>query len=417
MDLMWVIIGFGLIFAGAFYFYSKKSARQLVDLENRLNEKSRLEQMAWQEQTQKLEKTLEEDELLIKQLKEKSLSLEISYQFLEKSKIQRDEEFKKQMGVLEQKNFQALHEKEALQQELIQLKEQESLRTQEYNKNVTQLNIIYQNLEKERVRELEFKEAQEKSRLQKLKETWLRHEVEVEQKVKLFCQQFSIEYVDKEKFPFAGKPDNSVKICDEYVVFDSKSPQGEDLSNFPTYIRTQAEAAKKYMKNESVKKDLYFVVPTNAVSGLKETFISLGSFRVHVITLDALQTILIHLKKIEEYEFAEKLSPDERDKIVTVIGKMAHGMKRRIQLDYFMANEYISILTDAENLPEEILKSAQEVEKASKLNPAMEKRSKQIELKSLVKEGEKLLGKVTGQQIHIGPELLTIDSIPLHEGE
>jgi hypothetical protein len=417
MDLMWVIIGFGLIFAGAFYFYSKKSSRQLVDLENRLSEKARLEQMAWQEQTQKLEKTLEEDELLIKQLKEKSLSLEISYQFLEKSKIQRDEEFKKQMGVLEQKNFQALHEKEALQQELIQLKEQESLRTQEYNKNVTQLNIIYQNLEKERVRELEFKEAQEKSRLQKLKETWLRHEVEVEQKVKLFCQQFSIEYVDKEKFPFAGKPDNSVKICDEYVVFDSKSPQGEDLSNFPTYIRTQAEAAKKYMKNESVKKDLYFVVPTNAVSGLKETFISLGSFRVHVITLDALQTILIHLKKIEEYEFAEKLSPDERDKIVTVIGKMAHGMKRRIQLDYFMANEYISILTDAENLPEEILKSAQEVEKASKLNPAMEKRSKQIELKSLVKEGEKLLGKVTGQQIHIGPELLTIDSIPLHEGE
>jgi len=42
-------------------------------------------------------------------------------------------------------------------------------------------------------------------------------------------QRYLIEYVDK--VPFKGDPDSTIKICDEFVVFDAKSPASDDLSN------------------------------------------------------------------------------------------------------------------------------------------------------------------------------------------
>ena len=313
------------------------------------------------------------------------------------------------------KHDQMVQEKREVEKELIRLREQEPRRNEDYNKKIERLNETHQFVERERAREAALRTQAEVERLERQKETWLRHETDVEQRMRLLCQELGIAYIDKEKFPLGGKPDNAVLICDEYIIFDSKSPQGEDLTNFPAYIRREAEAAKKYAKYETVKKDVFLVVPTNAISQLKNTYLPLGAHRVHVVTIEALHSILSQLKKIEDYEFAEKLSPEDREKIVGILGRMAHGMKRRIQVDHFFANEFISVLTDAENLPPEILKAAQAVERSSKLNPPIEKRAKQIETASLAKEREKLNGKVESQEIHLGPELNSISEIPLHK--
>ncbi|MEZ4997303.1 MAG: hypothetical protein R2758_07535 [Bacteroidales bacterium] len=37
------------------------------------------------------------------------------------------------------------------------------------------------------------------------------------------------------------KPDNTIEISGEYIIFDAKSPANDDLSNFPTYIKNQAD--------------------------------------------------------------------------------------------------------------------------------------------------------------------------------
>ena len=62
---------------------------------------------------------------------------------------------------------------------------------------------------------------------------------------------------------------------------------------------------------------------------------NMGDYNVFMVTLDSLETIILSLKNIEEYEFAEQLSPEERDNICRIIGKFAHTTKRRIQLDGF----------------------------------------------------------------------------------
>lgn len=346
---------------------------------------------------------------------EKNAVLTTENQHLNESKTDLVKSYSKKIADLEEELTSIREEKEALSREVVALKEQEPIRIAKHDERLTRLNEAQANLEKERERERVAKEKAENDRLVVLRETWSRHEAEVEQKMRLICQEFGIDYIDKEKFPFAGKPDNSVKICGEFVIFDGKSPQGDDLSNFPGYIRTQADQAKKYSKHDDVKKDVFFVVPTTAIHTINETYLALGTHRVHVITIDSLRPILLQLKRIEHYEFAEKLSPEDREKIVTVLGKMAHGMKRRVQIDHFFANEFISILTDAENLPPQILEEARVVERASKLNPNNHTRSKRIEISTLVKDKEKLDGKVAGQQIHTGPELEAIDALPLHK--
>lgn len=305
-------------------------------------------------------------------------------------------------------------EKESLAKQVAAFEEAEQQRQERYEEKINRVNTAYEQMEKERARVIKEKEAAQQLDLQKLKETWTRHEETIKEKMKLICQRHGIDYIDKEQFPFKGKPDNAVKICDEIIVFDSKSPDGEDLSNFPSYIRNQAEASDKYAKNDGVKNDIFLVIPTTAAHAISEKYRDHGNYRVHVITEDALEPILISLKRLENYEFAEKLSPEDREKIVTTIGKMAHGMKRRIQIDYFFMNQFISVLSDAENLPTAILEEAQKVERASKLNPPLERRAKLIEKKEIVKETEKWVGKAHSQDINLEVRADIIESVPLH---
>lgn len=54
-----------------------------------------------------------------------------------------------------------------------------------------------------------------------------------------------------EKLPFKGEPDNAIKINDEYIIFDAKSPSGDDFSNFSNYLKNQAENTKN-MQNRKM---------------------------------------------------------------------------------------------------------------------------------------------------------------------
>ena len=301
--------------------------------------------------------------------------------------------------------------------QVTELEKEKEERNENYRKNVEQLTQARQDIKEEKEQERQEKEAARQKKDQKKKETWLRHEESVKESLQSLCQRHQIEYLNPEKVPFKGNPDNTVHICEEYVIFDAKSPQNiEELDNFSSYIKRQAENAKKYIKEENVKKELFLVVPTNAMEVIKETFYHLSHYKVFVITIDALEPILLTLKRIEEYEFIEKLSPEERQNICDVIGTMAHGIKRRIQVDQFFAHTFIEILNKTEtSLPESMSKEAIKVEQSAKLNPPMEKRSKRALTDELKKNTTSLDAKmdVHGVPTHhkIGE---TIDSVPLN---
>jgi uncharacterized protein YoxC len=262
-------------------------------------------------------------------------------------------------------------------------------RVKEYNDNITRLNQTKESLETERRRLNDDRVRDAEERLENMKRQWAEHETDVKNTILKICELNHVRYV--EKVPFRGSPDNTIEISGEYIIFDAKSPGSDDLKNFPLYIKAQTENLKKYVSQDSVKKSVFLVVPTNTIHVLKQVTYRMGDYDVFVITKDALEPVILSLKKIEEYDLAEKLSPQDRDSICRIIGKFAHTAKRRIQVDQFFSEEFIEIvLRSQKDLPEDLQQQVIEFEKSEKLNPPTEKRAKIISIDELQRKSNEI---------------------------
>ena len=303
-----------------------------------------------------------------------------------------------------------------LKQENAVLKNEETQRIKERDQAVSNLAKIQEKIQRDQDAFLAAQNEKELKRLENMKATWAKHQTGTAERLKSICQKHTIEYLDK--VPFKGEPDNTVSICEEYIVFDAKSPATDDLSNFPTYLKSQAEKAIKYAKQEGVKKDIYFVVPSNTIEHLNQFVYPHAEHDVYIISADALEPVLLSLQKIEEYEFAEELTPDQRANICRVIGRFAHLAKRRVQVDNYFATQTIELAYACENyLPEEIMSEVKEYEKAEKLNPPQEKRVKNIPVGEIEKDTQKVQREAEGRGVNIDAEAVSkkIDDTPLHK--
>ena len=315
------------------------------------------------------------------------------------------------------KNKAELLDKESsrLREEILQLKAKEEQRRTEYDKAVNQLFKLREDILKERSDKEEKEKQIAYERLRKLKETWSKHETDVKNRIKIICNKHGVEYM--ESVPFKGKPDNTLKINDEFIVFDAKSPGSDDLSNFPLYLRNQAESVSKYVKEENVRREVFLVVPTNTLEVVAQFEYKLSDYTVYVISIDALEPIILSLRKIEEYEFAEQLSPEERENICRVIGKFVHLSKRRIQIDGFFAKQFFELVYRSEaDLPKDFLDKVIEFEKAEKLNPPIERRARQISNKELEIEIRERKTDAEQKGIEMDEALLTknLNKLPLY---
>ena len=302
-----------------------------------------------------------------------------------------------------------------LREENMRHKAAEESRNKAHDNSVNKLSDTIKRLEDERSHERIEQQHKEIEKLRKLKETWSNHEEHVKNRVKVICGKHGVEYIDS--VPFKGKPDNTLKINSEFVIFDAKSPAGEDLSNFPSYLKHQAENAGKYVNEEGVRREIFLVVPTNTLEILEQFEFRLGDYTTYIISIDALEPIILSLKRIEDYEFAEQLSPEERENICRVIGKFLHLSKRRIQIDGFFAKQFFELLYRSEaDLPPDILDAVIGFEKSEKLNPPQEKRAKQISIKELETDVNKIKSDADQKGIFTAESHLskTLNKLPLY---
>ncbi len=330
--------------------------------------------------------------------------------------IERRGELETDLAVLGQTLEAVRSERDELRDKVTQFTSEEDSRRTKYDTDLANLNAVRQQIHDDRVQELEDRQRQEIERLESRKRIWSEHETTVKHAIKGICNKHTIEYVDN--VTFTGKPDNTIKICDEYIIFDAKSPLGEESKNFQAYLRAQAEAAKKYAKQEGVKPDIYLVVPANTLGELTAFVYNLGDYDVFIISIDSLEQIILSLKKIEEYEFAEALSPEERDNICRLLGKFAHLTKRRIQIDAFFARQFIELAFKSESeLPHEFLEKVIEYERQEKLNPPSERRTKTINLTELADDTRKLQGETSSKGIVLAQEQLLagLNEVQLYE--
>lgn len=405
---MIVYIIVGAVIGGVLGFFISKS--KFVKEISTLNEKnSHLDEI-----NGKLEDTnfqLNEN-LKALQVDKNKLNSDIAVKESELKNLQRDidilntklkpfEELKNSKDKLENTLKLIEEERNTLKDKNTSLKKDEENRIKQYEKNIEATNTLQDSLEKEKTRLNDERVNNERVKLEKLKETWSEHEKDVENHIRLICKNNVIKYVEGKDFPYSGiKPDNTIEILDQLVIFDAKSPANEDLNNFPKYIKLQTESLKKYAKHKDVKNDLYLVIPSNTTHIIKEYIYNIGDYNVYIITKDSLEPIILSLKKIEEYEFADKLSPEERDNVCRIIGKFAHTTKRKIQIEQFFANEFLEILQKSKTLlPREILETVIKFEDAERLNPPMEKRNKKILTQDLIDKSNELNKEIELREI------------------
>ncbi len=333
-----------------------------------------------------------EEQAELKLLKENLASLKTTLSTTEATLASKQENIKQSdKKIIEQQaelkylkdNVRSLEDKvAALNNENAIFKSTEDDRKQSYETKAETLNTITAKVQAEREDEKQNIQEREMQRLAAMKDMWSKHQTNVQEVIKMICQKHTIEYVDK--VPFKGKPDNTIQINDEYIIFDAKSPSSDDLKSFPTYIKIQTESVKKYVKEANVRKDIFLVIPSNTVDVIDSFSYNMADYNVYVVTVDVLEPLILALRRIEDYEFVKQLTPEDRENICRIIGKFAHITKRKMQVDIFFTKELIDILKKCEaNLPADIMEKVVEYEKSEKINPPRESRAKHILIQEL----------------------------------
>ena len=361
----------------------------------------------------RLSEQSDQDQSKISEMKAQIATKEEAIRQADTVKVEQEME----ISSLKQKADQLARELSEAEQENVAFRQNEGNRQKDHESKIVVLTKEIERVARERNNEKEEHQKQEIAKLEAMRETWARHQEGVKNAIKSICQKHTIEYVDN--VPFKGSPDNTIRICNEYVVFDAKSPASDDLENFPTYLKVQTESVKKYVNEEGVRKEVFLVVPSNTVGVIEQYSFNLADYRVYIVTLDALEPLMLSLKRIEDYEFVNQLSPEERENICRIVGKFAHLAKRRIQIDHFFAWEFLDVLTRCKaDLPKEILERVIDFEKSEKLNPPQERRAKQILTKDLESDTERIRREAQAKSIVFPPALHDdLNTLPLYEDE
>lgn len=298
-----------------------------------------------------------------------------------------------------------------LSEENTRYKQTEDDRNRQFSENITALRSTEKRIQDEREAEKMRMHQEEIEMLEKQKEIWRNHQEDVKNRIKSICERNQIEYC--ETVPFTGSPDNTIKICGEFVVFDAKAPGSDTSANFPNYISSQSDIAKKYTKQENVKNTIYLVVPVNTLSFIKQFYYNKGDYNVFVVSIDALEPVILHLKKLEDYGSVEQLDPEERDNICRTIGGITHLAKRRIQYDNYFTKATLDALSKSESLlPYDIQTSVEVYEQSEILNMKHEKRGKSTSIQELKTTTEKITKEAEAKGIEMN--VVLNDDNPLY---
>ena len=259
----------------------------------------------------------------------------------------------------------------------------EAQRIQEHEQRIAELNQIKATLDKEiekihqdRLREIEDRHEAEKA-------TWRNHEKETQRDIKDACRLYDVTFCNKPPMKNL-RPDNVIEINGQYIVFDAKSPQGEDLSNFPNYIKDQVKKQAKYAKLENVRKDVYLVVPTNTLPALSQLTYNVGTYNVYVIARDCLAPIVKTLREMGKIEVFKDISPERRDEICRIVAKLSYLVKRRVVVDQaFTEASFAAIAYQKDGMHDEMQQKIEENIKGEKLILPADQKTQSLSLKDM----------------------------------
>lgn len=188
------------------------------------------------------------------------------------------------------------------------------------------------------------------------------------------------------------KPDVCLEFFDEYIIFDAKTPNSPN-SNLEEYLKNQVkDSAKKYNKAAKyIHKSVFFIIPSEEVARIKTAVYVENNYRFHIIPPEAIEPILANYKKIEGYEIAEKLNPEDREELINLIARYDNHIMRRNQIDLFLIDHGFKTIGSKVNLPSGFREALAEKQSIEIINPPTQNRKRKISLENSEREHQQLI--------------------------
>lgn len=235
--------------------------------------------------------------------------------FAEKTELQADKK------MLSAKN-------DELKEEVSKYRAEEKRKEAEYLDKLNKLNTAHSSFEDEKNRVRREDEERRAKALENRDKMWAEHEIRVISMLNEICKNpaYNFPTYDNNNLPsdFDGKlkPDFMIEFLEQYIIFDAKSSKSDNLQ---IYILDQVKkTAAKISGNAKIYNTIFFVVPTQTISELKTLHFFEHGYNFHVISPEAIAPILTTLKRLENYEFAEQMDPQERENIVNLLAEFDH---------------------------------------------------------------------------------------------
>ena len=263
---------------------------------------------------------------------------EISQQ-LASEKSEKDEikgkatELKESYIHLKSENGALIKDKETLQKTINKYEAELERKEKDQERKINELESARNSLAQERARVIKEDEDRLKKESEERDRMWAEHEIKVVSHLTDLCNQpqFAFSSYDNNNLPegFHGslKPDFMIDFLDQYVVFDAKVSEAKNLQ---IYINDQVKkTAAKVKGNKKIYTSIFLVVPTVAIGELKKKYFYEEGFTFFVVEPESIASILALFKKIENYEFAEAMDPQERENIVDLVAAFNYHISAR----------------------------------------------------------------------------------------
>ncbi len=313
----------------------------------------------------------------------------------EKNKLlgQNKQMYEEQVGVKEEIKTLA-KERDVLKKQITEFEANERQREKEHQLKLMQASKLEEALRDTRERVIQEEQQKRQHAEEERDRLWAEHEKNVVAQLSSLCKspQMAFAHYTNTNLPddFDGslKPDFLLEFLDQYIIFDAKASKAESLQ---TYINNAVKTtAQKAKKNPKIATMIFLVVPTEAISELKNFAYSLDGYTIYVVSPESLSPILASLKKITTYEFADQMDPQERENIVQLIADLDFHINFRNAADIIMTKMGTEILQKAENLDPAM---AREV--------ALKKQPMNAKAGLAATELKKIIGSLTAQNLEV----------------
>lgn len=253
-------------------------------------------------------------------------------------------------------------ERDMLQKQVNRYEEERARREKEQESAIEKLTTAEKNFEAEKARIIREDEERRAKALEERDRMWNEHEQNVVALLdsltkKEHCKFSAYNNTNlPEEFSGSLKPDFMIGFLEQYVIFDAKVSRSQDLEN---YVKESVKkTAAKIKGNTAIYPTVFLVVPTDAVASLKKLHYYEEGFTFYIVSPEALEPILASFKRIENYEFAEAMDPQERENIVDMIAAFQFHVSTRNAHELQMIVHGLNTLEQAEKANPELVAEA-----------------------------------------------------------